>query len=301
MSAAPPAWRAVSEPMLLGESPLWHPDENALYWCDIAGHALHRLDPASGERASWPFPDEVACCAPAVEGGLLLALRSGIFRFDPASGERRAVARPRYDPKRQRYNDGKADAFGRFWCGTLDDAREPRAALYRIARGRTARMVEDLTVCNGLAFSPDGRTLYLADTTAHTVWAYDFDVGDCELSRRRVHARFAPRAPGEPLQAYGGRPDGAAVDVQGRYWVAMYEGARLLCLDAGGRTVDELPLPVRCPTMPCFGGRDLRTLYVTSASAGRPADELAREPLAGCVLALRVDVPGLPANYARWR
>ncbi len=298
---APGALRAVSEPMLLGESPMWHPDENALYWCDIAGHALHRLDPATGRRDTWSFPSEPACCVPAVEGGLLIAMRSGVFRFDPATGERRALARPRYDPKTERYNDGKADAFGRLWCGTLHDAREPKAALYRIARGRTARMADGITVSNGLAFSPDGRTLYWADTTAHTVYAFDFDVGDCELSRRRVFARFPSRVPGEPPERYGGRPDGAAVDALGRYWVAMYEGARLLCIDAAGRTVGELALPVRCPTMPCFGGRDLRTLYVTSARAGRPADELAREPLAGCVLAMRVDVPGLPANYARWR
>jgi sugar lactone lactonase YvrE len=284
---------AVSEPMLVGESPMWHPDENALYWCDIAGHALHRLDPASGARACWSFPTDVACCVPAVEGGLL---------FDPATGERHALARPRYDPACERYDDGKADALGRFWCGTLHEPRQPaNAALYCISHGRTSRMAEGATASNGLAFSPDSRTLYWADTPAHIVYAFDFDVGGNELSGRRVYAQFPQRLPDEPLERYGGCPDGAAVDSQGRYWVAMYEGARLLCLAPDGRTVRELALPVRCPTMPCFGGPDLRTLYVTSVRAGRPAAELAREPLAGCVLSMRVDVPGLPANYARWR
>lgn len=295
-------WHAVSEPMQLGESPLWHPDENALYWCDVAGRTLHRLDPASGARASWPFPTEVACCVPALEGGLLLALRSGVWRFDPASGERRLVAKPRYDASCQRYNDGKADALGRFWCGTIHEPRRPAdAALYCINRGRTSRRQGGITVSNGLAFSPDGRTMYWADTTSHTVFALDFDAARNELSRQRVFARFAPRGPDQPLDDYGGRPDGAAVDVQGRYWVAMYEGARLACLAPDGSLVREVGLPVRCPTMPCFGGADLRTLYVTSARAGRPTEELAREPLAGCVLAMRVEVAGLPANYARWR
>jgi sugar lactone lactonase YvrE len=244
----------------------------------------------------------VACCVPAIEGGLLLALRSGIWRFDPASGERRLLARPRYDPADERYHDGRADALGRLWCGTAREPHQPAAAaLYCIARGRTARRLGGMTASSGLAFSPDGRTLYRADSPSHSVFALDFDPGANELSRQRVFAQFPQRLPDQPLAGYGGRPDGAAVDSHGNYWLAMYEGARLLCLAPDGQVVQDVALPVRCPTMPCFGGPDLRTLYVTSVRAGRPAAELAREPLAGCVLSMRVDVPGLPANYARWR
>src|SRR6185369_16514373 len=114
-----------------------------------------------------------------------------------------------------------------------------------------------------------------------------------------VFRAFAERADGEPLEAYGGRPDGAAVDSEGAYWVALFEGQRLLRLAPDGQTLAELPLPVRCATMPCFGGDDLKTLYLTTARDKRPADELARQPLAGCVLQLRVAVPGLPVNFAR--
>ena len=290
-------------PSLLGESPLWHAHEQVLYWVDIPGLQLNRFNPATGRHDEWHFPSEPACCVPLLGGGLLLAMRDGLWRFDPATGQRHRVAKPPYDPAHQRFNDGKADAQGRFWVGTLDDRRLPEAALYRLAGGELVRVAEGITVSNGLAFSPDGRTLYWADTKAHVVQAFDIDGHDGSLSRRRVFQQFSPRTDdqaGDPtLAAYGGRPDGAAVDAEGAYWVAMFEGQRLLRFAPTGALLAELPLPVRCPTMPCFGGADLKTLYITTARDKRPAAELAAQPLAGCVLQLRVDVPGLPAHLAR--
>jgi sugar lactone lactonase YvrE len=286
-------------PSLLGESPLWHPSEQALYWCDIPGHKLHRYEPAAGVHREWAFDTDVACCAPLNEGGLLLALRRGLVCFDPATGKSRTLAEAPYDAARERFNDGKADPRGRFWVGTIYEPRDPpRAALYRFGGGKLDRMASDITVSNGLAWSPDARTMYWADTKAHRVDALDFEISDGSLSRRRVFAQFPPRPPDASLATYAGRPDGAAVDAEGGYWVAMFEGARLLRLGPDGEVSHELRLPVRCPTMPCFGGRDLKTLYITTSREKRPADELAREPLAGCVLQLRVDVPGLPANFA---
>lgn len=227
-------------------------------------------------------------------------MRDGLWRFDTASGQRSLVAPPPYDPARQRFNDGKPDALGRFWVGTLDDARLPHAALYRLDRDRRLdRMADGITTSNGLAFGLDGRTLYWADTKAHQVMALDLDPVAGTLSRRRVFHAFAPRAEGEPLATYGGRPDGAAVDSEGAYWVAMFEGQRLVRLAPDGRVLGELGLPVRCPTMPCFGGPDLRTLYITTARQNRPPDELAAQPLAGRVLQLRVSVPGLPAHLVQ--
>jgi sugar lactone lactonase YvrE len=130
------------------------------------------------------------------------------------------------------------------------------------------------------------------------VYTLDFDISDGSVSARRVFVQFPAKAPEQPLAGYGGRPDGAAVDANGGYWVAMFEGARLLRFAPDGTLTREVRLPVSCPTMPCFGGPDLKTLYVTTARENRPADELAREPMAGRVLQLRVDVPGLPANFA---
>jgi sugar lactone lactonase YvrE len=289
-------------PSLLGESPLWHPLEGALYWCDIAGQRLNRWSGADGHDA-WQFDTDLACCAPLLDGGLLLAMRDGLWRFDAASGRRTPVADAPYDPKIQRFNDGKVDPQGRFWVGTIHEPRDrPAAQLYRFAGGQLKALAGDVTTSNGLAWSPDGATLYWADTKAHTVYALDFDAAEGSLARRRVFASFPVKQPGQDLATYGGRPDGAAVDSEGCYWVAMFEGARVLRLSPAGEPLQEIALPVRCPTMPCFGGADLRTLYITTSRENRPAAELAREPLAGRVLVTHVDVPGLPANCAYpWR
>jgi sugar lactone lactonase YvrE len=293
-------WQALpAPPSRLGESPLWHPDEQVLYWCDIPGCRLNRWNPTSATHARWDLACEPGCCAPLLGGGLLLAMRDGLWHFDPSSGERERIAEPPYDPAEQRFNDGKADPQGRFWVGTIHEPKDrPAAALYRLDHGELVRMAGDITTSNGLAWSPDGRTMYWADTPAHAVRALDFDPADGSLSRPRVLASFAPRQAGEPLTAYGGRPDGAAVDSEGAYWIAMYEGQRLLRLSPQGELLQTLPLPVRCPTMPCFGGPDGRTLFVTTAREGRPPEELAAQPWAGRVLMRRVDVPGLPAHVA---
>lgn len=286
-------------PSLLGESPLWHPDEQVLYWVDIPGRLINRFNPRDGEHRAWPLDSEPGCIAPLLGGGLLLAARDGIWRFDTDSGTRALVCKPPYDPSAQRFNDGKADAQGRFWVGTLDDQRAPEAALYCLAGGTLSRVAGGITVSNGLAFSPDGATLLWADTKAHVVQAFDLDRTHGSLSRQRVFHQFALRDPGAPMGSYAGRPDGAAMDSEGACWVAMFEGQRLLRLAPDGSVCATLPLPVRCPTMPCFGGPDLKTLYITTARDKRPADELAAQPLAGCVLQLRVDVPGLTAHLAR--
>ena len=290
---------AVGAAALLGESPVWHPREGALYYCDIPGHKLHRFDPASGELRHWDFATDVASLAPRLDGTLLLAMRDGLWRFDPASGQRERLAEPLYDPARERFNDGKCDPQGRFWVGTIYEPRDPAlASLNCFARGTLTRRLEGITVLNGLAWSPNGRTMHWSDTKAHTIYAADFDPASGTLSRQRVFARFPVKEPGQVLNAYGGRPDGAAMDAEGCYWVAMFEGQRLLRLSPDGELLGELLLPVRCPTMPCFGGPELKTLYITTARDKRPAAELIEQPFAGCVLALDVEVPGLPVNFA---
>lgn len=290
--------RASPVPAALGESPVWCAAEQALYYVDIAAHQVLRLD-ASGALARWQQASEPGCLALAEGGGLLVARRDGLWHLDTVSGAQRQLSVPPFDAGKQRFNDGKPDAAGRFWIGTIDDARAPHAALYRWSAGGFMTMAEGITNSNGLAWSPDQRTLYWTDTKAHEIYAFDFDPATGGIANRRVFAAFTPRAAGQALTEYGGRPDGAAVDADGCLWVAMYEGARLVRMSPTGELLQELPLPVRCPTMPTFGGSDLRTLYITTAREGRPDEELQREPWAGCVLQLRTAVPGLLPNRGR--
>lgn len=305
-------WRSVVQQAdLLGESPFWHPDEQMLYWVDGPARCLRRANTYVGTVESWEVPQTPGCIAPAASGGLVMALRDGIYRARSWRGELTLIARFGHDPATTRFNDGKADPQGRLWAGTVYEPRDQRKAeLYSIDcrpyNGQGGRpLVEfkagNAITANGLAFSPDQKTVYWADTPHHVVHAWDWDSRTNGLRRHRVFLQFPGKPahwqPGDP--GYGGRPDGAAVDAEGNYWCAMYEGGRVLKFSPAGQLLEELAVPMRCPTMPCFGGEDRRTLYVTSASANRPAAELAALPQSGHVVWTRVEVPGLPVNFFR--
>ncbi|MGA0572964.1 SMP-30/gluconolactonase/LRE family protein [Variovorax sp. VNK109] len=306
-------WQAVvPERFGTGESPFWHPVENTLYWVDIPGQRVLRANVFMGTVESWPMPSEPGCIAPAQSGGLVIALRDGVYRARSWGGPLAVLARFNHDPRTTRFNDGKCDPLGRFWAGTIYEPRDARKGdLYSIdcrpdngngGKPQVALKAHNVVVANGLAWSADARTLYWTDTTHHVIQAWDWEGGLNVLKHHRVFHQFPSKPKGWTADdasgsAYGGRPDGAAVDAEGNYWVAMYEGARVLKLSPAGDVLAEIPVPVKCPTMPCFGGDDLRTLYLTTASHGRSGKELEAHPLSGRVLSMRVDVPGLPVNY----
>ena len=302
-------WQTVcSNHFLLGESPFWHPFEHMLYWVDIAGKKVVRANIYMGTVEQWDMPTEPGCIAPAATGGLVIAMRHGVFRAKTWGGALELVARLPYDTSFVRANDGKCDALGRFWVGTVDEQKTQRAAeLFSIdARGARAPEIQrhagNALTGNGLAWSVDSRTVYWADTSSHIVHAWDFDLQGNALRNPRTFLEFpakstdqaANQAADQPV--YGGRPDGAAVDALGNYWVAMYEGQRLCQFAPDGTLKAQYPTPAMCPTMPCFGGEDFKTIYLTSARKGRSPEELASFPESGGVFAMRVDVPGLPVN-----
>lgn len=328
MNPTPPAescWHSVTPHVAaLGESPFWHPQEQMLYWLDIPGRQIVRANIYMGTVETWDMPSEPGCMAPAASGGLVVALRDGVFHAHAWGGALQHLATLDYDPTQMRANDGKCDAQGRFWVGTIDETRAHKnAALYCLdthhpdSAGQvhvSCKIAPDggKTTANGLAWSPDNHTLYWTDTPSHTVWAWDFEPNSGTMSDQRVFARFDPKPQGwqnpalsatqphsQPLASYGGRPDGAAVDVAGNYWVAMFEGQRVCQFAPDGRLLASVPTPMVCPTMPCFGGEDLKTLYLTSARHHRPAEELAAYPLSGQVVAMRVAVAGLPVQLFR--
>lgn len=296
----------------LGESPFWHPQEERLYWVDIAGRALLRWRPGDAGVERWDMPGEPGCIAPArlrgVASGLVVALRERICHAPLWGGELRELARLPVDAATQRANDGKCDALGRFWVGTVHEpasgARQPVAGLYcvdvRVASNVSVhRMLGGVATANGLAWSPDGSRMYWSDTPAHVIRVWDCNDRHEPVGAPRVFRQFAARPEGwQPgMGGYGGRPDGAAVDADGHYWCAMYEGARVLRLAPDGTLAAELPVPAPCPTMPCLASGGAPRLYVTSASRGRPAHELLQWPMSGMLLCGAVHAEGLPVNW----
>jgi sugar lactone lactonase YvrE len=270
----------------LGECPVWSVDEQSLYWVDINAPSLNRFDPLAGRNTAWPMPEAIGCFALRESGGFVAALRSGIWFADRDGKLERKVADAPYDPAHHRFNDGRADPQGRFWAGSMNENRDAATAgLYCFDTDHALiPMLSGLTISNGLAWSPDSRTMYHADTPTRTISARDFDPATGDIANRRVFAQFS---------AEKDRPDGGAVDREGCYWSALYGGGKVVRLSPRGEMLAEFPLHAMCPTMCAFGGPDLKTLYVTTARQRREPEELARLPQSGGIFATRVDVPGL--------
>jgi sugar lactone lactonase YvrE len=271
----------------LGESPVWSADEQALYWVDINAPALNRFDPLTGRNTAWPMPCSIGCVGLRRGGGCIVALRDGFWLVDRGGKLERKVAAAPYDPDHHRFNDGRVDPRGRFWAGSMNEKRDASSGkLYRLdPEFKLTAMISGIMTSNGLAFSPDGRTLYQADTPTLTINAWDFDVATGSIANRRILAQFTGETD---------RPDGAAVDREGCYWSAFYRGGKVVRLSPRGELLAEFAVPAMCPTMCAFGGPDLKTLFVTSARQHRDEEELVRLPQSGGIFAMRADVPGLP-------
>jgi sugar lactone lactonase YvrE len=266
----------------LGEGPVWSSPDAVLWWVDITGHAVRRLDPRTGELQRYAMPSDVGCAVPSVRGDLLVALRDGIHRFDPASGELTQVADPEPDLNTG-FNDGKVDPRGRFWCGTYDlDEARPLGSLYRLDQdGTLTRQVEGVIESNGLDWSPDATAMYYTDSGARTITVYDFDIDTGTIENGRLFAHDDDCT-----------PDGLAVDAEGYVWSAKWDGWRIVRYAPDGRVDRVLELPVQRPTSLAFGGPDLEDLYVTTAWYDFDEATRAAQPLAGRLLMGRVGVRG---------
>ena len=263
----------------LGESPVWCPERELLLFVDISGRRLLKFNPDSRALESCAIEEDIGCVAPSKGGGFVAGLRSGIWLLNEKGEKQRMLAATPEDSQVSRFNDGRVDGAGRFLAGTLDERKASRAALYRYDRRGLIRLTDGLITSNGLAFSPDGRTLYHSDTPRFTVYRYDYDASSGTAENRRVFVQL------EASASDRGRPDGAAVDAQGCYWTALYEGGRVQRYDPEGRLMSEHTVPVRNPTMPAFGGLGLKTLFVTTARDATGSG--------GGLYAAEVDVPGL--------
>jgi sugar lactone lactonase YvrE len=271
----------------LGEGPVWNPGDGRLWWVDIRAPALHALEPGSARHRHWPMPAPLGSFAFRASGGLLLALGTELVAFDPETGALEPLTRLEDPAAGMRLNDGKCDRQGRFWVGTMrDDTDQPHGTLYRFGGSGPASPIRHrVAIPNSLAFAPDGRTMYFADTLDGRILAFDYDPEAGEPGNERTFAA---------LDCAPGRPDGSTVDAQGYLWNARYGGACVVRLDAQGRVERRVDLPVRQVTACAFGGEDLATLFITTAAQHLSLAARAAEPLAGGLFACRPGARGLP-------
>lgn len=271
---------------ILGESPVWCGTDNVLYWVDIRAPALRRLDPRTRQVRSWTVNDLCGAVMLSTDRRLVLAMRTGVFAFDPADETLRPFVAPEPESLNNRLNDGKCDRSGRLWIGTMRDYGLARTgSLYRIGVDSSCtRILGDITVPNALSWSPDNRTMYFADTPDRQIRAYEFDAGEGNLGAMKiVESGNLP-----------GRPDGATVDSEGCIWSARYQGSSVARITPKGKVDCIIELPASQITSCALGGPDLRTLYITTARQKLTPDDLKSQPLAGGLFAVRVDVGGLP-------
>lgn len=270
----------------LGESPCWVAAAGLLYWIDLRAPALHALNPATGAVRTWRMPDLIGAVVGRRSGGVVVAVRRGLYGFDPETAELAPLACVESGPPENRLNDAKCDPAGRIVCGSMwDFGLHTTGGLYRVdAAGVVTQMRSAVTVANAIAFAPDGRTLYFTDTRLGVIEQADYEPATGEIG---------PWSPFAAADAAPGRPDGATVDADGYLWNARYQGGCLARFAPDGRLDRLIDLPVSQPTSCAFGGCDLRTLYVTTARQKLSAGTLATEPLAGALLAIDVGVAGL--------
>jgi len=271
----------------LGEAPIWHPEEQKLYWVDILHPAIHSFDPATGVNETCDPGKLVSALFFGRDGSKRVATQDGIEGLDFETGQLTLIVDVENGTNQNRLNDGKTGPGGAIWVGSMRlDSSRPSGGLYRVAPDRTIhRKDSGITVSNGLDWSPDQRTFYFVDTVPGYIYAYDFEPESGELSGKRVLAEVPEKQ---------GRPDGLCVDTEGGIWCAIWDGWCVNRYTPDGRLDLTIDLPVPRPTSVAFGGPELNTLYITSARTRLPARTLAEAPLSGGLLAVDTGHCGLP-------
>lgn len=271
----------------LGEGPFWS-EAQLLYWLDIYNHRVHQFNPATGTHQVFDVGEVVSCIAPAGSDRLIMAQRSRIAFLDTTNGTVTPILNIEDNQLGMRFNDGKCDAAGRFWFGSMCTTG-PKARLYRYdPDGSLHVMQTGLGISNGLGWSPDQSTFYLTDSPLKTIYAFDFDPASGSISNRRVFI---------DLTTESFYPDGLTVDREGCIWSAMWDGWCVIRFDSSGKEMMRVQMPVQRPTSCTFGNADLATLYITTASVGLSEEEIEKSFYSGDLFSLPTSTSGLPTHH----
>ena len=275
-------------PTILGEGPLWSVDEQVLYWLDIFRPTINRFDPATGTNQVIAVSEPIYALGLGEDRDFVAAMESGFALLSSDGATSRRLANPNAG-QNVNFNDGKVDVRGRFWSGTMArDWKSPIGVLYRVGKdGNPQAMEHGIILSNGIAWSPDSSEMYFTDFGRRCIYAYDFELGNGRIARRRTLIVFGE---GE------GSPDGITVDAEGGIWVAHWDGWCVTRHSPDGRITGKIRVPVPRPTSVMFGGRNLDTLYITSATMHLTQEQLSAAPLSGGLFAVAPGVTGLPEH-----
>lgn len=276
---------------ILGESPIWHPLEKVLYWVDINSKKLFRLDVKTNQKKIWDMPTDICSIVPNAKGGLLVAMKTGIALLNPVSNDLHYRCQlSEKDAKNTRFNDGHCDRQGRYWVGSVDitkgmEEKSPIASIFRLDANQLILQDSDYICSNGVVTSLDSKYMYICETVKRIIYRYDFDATQGAIRNKKIFATLPDDA---------GFPDGIAIDSEGYLWNCHYNGWRITRYSPDGKIDRVIKIPTQSPTSCCFGGDDLKTLYITSAKRDVPEKETINQPMAGNLFAIDVDVTGIP-------
>lgn len=272
---------------ILGEGPLWNVKEQAIYWVDIDGKKIQRFYPETRIYESFDVPVKVCLMAFRKKGGMICGTEDGFYFWDPETQKMDFITHPEKGKKKARFNDGKVDRKGRLWAGTMT-FEGATSALYRMdADLDVKKMVTEVTISNGIGWSPDNSIMYYVDSLRYVINAFDYDLSTGMISNQRPFVQ---------MDAEFGIPDGLTVDSEGYVWCAIYGAWKVMRYDLSGKAAAEIKMPVSKPSSCMFGGKDLDELYVTSIAEGLSEEEKAKEPMAGDLFMIKTDVKGLPES-----
>jgi Gluconolactonase len=275
----------------LGEGPVWDERLQELLWVDIEGCQLHRYRPSDGRKLQVQTEKKISAAVPAEDGTWLVALADGFYRLNLETGSIALIARTEEETATNRLNDGKCDPAGRFWAGTISSWQNRNGHLYTLEDGHLTKQLSEIGCSNGLAWTADGTVMYYIDTFENYVYAFDYDIATGEISNKRTVITFPE---GE------GSPDGMSIDSEGMLWVGHWGGWQIGRWNPlTGEKLAAIPIPVRNVTSCAFGGENLDELYITTARQGNDEEQLSKQPLAGALFRVKLDVKGLPVQRAK--